>query len=164
VINVTYNTVLALVTAAAASVLAPPATSATPKSISFTASYAGTAVVQVTDQVADISASGKGTGTLIGKSSISGKGTADASVQPCAPFTGPGTMTGPTGTKLVFTVANGSQGCGDEQGQVFSLSGKANVTNGTGKLKKTHGTLRFTGFYDRGQGIFTVKFKGTLTI
>jgi hypothetical protein len=164
VIEVTFKTGLVLVTAAAVSVLAPAATSATPKKLSFTASYAGTAVVQVTDQVADISATGKGTGTIIGAGTIAGKGTADASVQPCAPFTGPGTMTGPSGTKLVFTVTNGSQGCGDEQGQVFSLSGKANVTNGTGKLKKAHGTLRFTGVYDRGQGTFTVKFKGTLSL
>src|SRR5262249_37827111 len=136
VIEVTIKTGLVLVAAAAASVLAPAATSATPKSIAFTASYAGTAVIQVTDQVADISPNGKGTGTIIGAGTISGKGTGDASQQPCAPFTGPGTMTGPSGTKLVFTVAAGSQGCGDEQGQVFSLSGKANVMTGTGKLKK----------------------------
>ena len=158
------KTGLALVTAAAASVLAPAATSATPKSIAFTASYTGTAVVQVNDQIADISATGKGTGTIIGAASITGKGTADASVQPCAPFTGPGTMIGPKGTKLVFTVAAGSQGCGDEQGQVFSLSGKANVTSGTGKLKNAHGALKFTGVYDRGQGTFSVKFKGTLKV
>ena len=132
------------------------------KTVAFTGTYTGSATVQVNDQVADISANGKGTGTLIGSSSISGKGTGDASQQPCAPFTGPGTIVGPGG-KIAFTVVSGSQGCGDEQGQVFSLSGKANVTSATGKLAKAKGTLKFTGVYDRGAGTFSVKFKGTLT-
>lgn len=152
-----------LATGAAALAVAGAGNAVTPKKIAFTATYSGTATVQVTDQVADISASGKGSGTLIGSSSISGKGTGDASQQPCAPFTGPGTMVAGA-TKLAFTVVSGSQGCGDEQGQVFSLSGKANVTKATGKLAKAKGTLRFTGVYDRGQGTFSVKFKGTLTI
>jgi hypothetical protein len=148
----------------AALVLVPAGTAAKSKTLPFTASYAGTAVVQVNDQVADISANGNGSGTMLGSSSISGTGTADTSVQPCAPFTGPGTMTGANGTKLSFTVVSGSQGCGDDQGQVFSLTGKANVTKGAGKLAKARGTLKFTGVYDRGQGTFSVKFKGTLTV
>jgi hypothetical protein len=153
-----------LATGAAALAVAGVGSAVTPKkTVAFSATYAGTATVQVTDQVADISASGKGTGTLIGSSSITGKGTGDASQQPCAPFTGPGTMVG-SGGKLAFTVVSGSQGCGDEQGQVFSISGKANVTSATGKLKKAKGQLKFTGVYDRGQGTFSVKFKGTLTI
>src|SRR4051812_32799496 len=88
---------------------------ATPKHkiVAFTATYSGTATVQVTDQVANISASGKGTGTLIGSSSINGTGTGDASQQPCAPFTGPGTMVAGA-TKVAFSVVSGSQGCGDE--------------------------------------------------
>jgi len=73
-------------------------------------------------------------------------------------------MSGTAGSKLSFTVVPGSQGCGDEQGQVFSVVGKANVTKGTGKLAKAHGLLKFTGVYDRGAGTFTVKFKGTLSM
>ena len=73
----------------------------------------------------------------------------------------PGTIVGPGG-KIAFTVVSGSKGCGDEQGQVFSLSGLANVTSATGKLAKAKGTLRFTGVYDSGAGTFSVKFKGTL--
>ena len=153
-----------LVTGAAALLVAGAGNAVVPKkTVVFAATYAGTATVAVNDQIADISASGSGTGTLIGRSSISGKGTGDASAQPCVPFTGPGTMTG-AGTKLVFSVVSVSQGCGDEQGQVFSLSGKAKVTSATGKLAKAKGTLKFTGVYDRGQGTFSVKFKGTLTI
>jgi hypothetical protein len=154
---------LVLVTAFAAMVLAPTGTAATAKKLAFTASYSGTAVAQVTDQTAALSANGTGTGTKIGASKITGTGSANTSVQPCAPFTGPGSMTASNGTKLAFTVVNGSQGCGDEQGEVFSLSGKANVTSGTGKLAKAKGTLKFTGVYDRNAGTFAVKFTGTLT-
>src|SRR6266542_5121816 len=99
-----------------------------------------------------------GTGTLVGASKISGAGTGDSSVQPCVPFSGPGSLVGAR-SKLVFTVISGSQGCGDEAGQVFSVSGKAKVTKGTGKLLKATGTLKFTGIYDRGAGTFSVKFK-----
>lgn len=155
---------IATVLAAAVSVIA--ATASAPASIAkivpFTASYAGTAVVQVTDAVADISATGTGKGTLLGPSKISGKGKGDAAAQPCVPFTGPGSMVAANGTKLFFTVITGSQGCGDETGQIFSVVGKAKITKGTGKLAKVRGTLKFTGVYDRGQGTFSIKFKGSL--
>jgi len=145
-----------------AGLLVSSATAVTPtKTIAFTASYSGTADVKMTDSIADIAANGSGTGTLLGSSKLAGTGKGDSSVQPCVPFSGPGTLTG-VGTKLSFTVVSGSQGCGDEQGQVFSIAGKAKVTSATGKLKKATGTLKFSGLYDRGAGTFTVKFKGTL--
>jgi hypothetical protein len=135
------------------------------KIVPFTAQYAGTAVVKVTDNVADIAATGTGTGTLIGKSKITGKGTGDTTQQPCVPFTGPGTMAATIGTtKLLFKVAPGSTGCGDEDGQVFSITGRATVVKGTGKLAKAKGSLKLTGVYDRGKGTFAVKFTGKLTI
>lgn len=133
------------------------------KVVVFTATYSGTATVTVTDQVANIRAAGTGKGTPIGAGKITGVGTGDASAQPCVPFTGPGTMTGPRKTKLMFKVIAGSTGCGDEAGQVFSISGKAAIVKGTGVLAKIRGTLKFTGVYDRGAGTFTVKFKGKLT-
>lgn len=138
-------------------------TSLKPKPVPFTAKYSGTASAQVTDQVADISATGKGTGTILGAATITGQGKGDASAQPCVPFTGPGSMVGTKGTKLLFTVIAGSQGCGDEGGHVFSVSGKAKVTGGSGKFAKARGTLKFTGVFDRDQGTFSVKFTGTLT-
>jgi hypothetical protein len=155
---------LGLAATLAAALLAPAGAATKPKKVAFSATYSGTATVQVTDQVAAISANGSGKGTMLGTSSITGKGTADASQQPCAPFTGPGTMIAANGTKLAFTVVSGSQGCGDEQGQVFSLSGKANVTSGSGALKKAKGLLKFSGVYDRGQGTFSVKFSGILAV
>lgn len=157
-------TSLAVAGAAAAMALAPSGAATTPKIVAFTGTYSGTAVVQVTDSVAAITANGKGTGTLLGAGSIAGNGKGDSSQQPCVPFSGPGTITGIKGTKLVFTVANGAQGCGDEQGQVFSISGKAIVSKGAGTLLKAHGTLKFTGVYDKGAGTFSVKFKGSLTV
>jgi hypothetical protein len=151
------------VVATSVAVATAGATTPKPKTVAFSASYSGTAAAQVTDNIADITATGSGTGTLLGASKITGAGKGDSSVQPCVPFTGPGSMTGPGG-KLGFTVVSGSSGCGDEQGQVFSISGKAKVTTATGKLKKAKGTLKFTGVYDRNAGTFTVKFKGTLTL
>jgi len=149
---------LALVVAGGA--LAAGATSA--KVIAFTGKYAGTAVVNRTDDVADISATGTGSGTLIGAGKITGKGTGDTSQQPCVPFGGTGTLTGPGGT-IAYKVLTASKGCGDEAGQVFSVVGKASVLKATGKLAKAKGTLKFTGTYDRGAGTFSVKFAGSLT-
>jgi hypothetical protein len=139
-------------------------TTAQTKTVLFTAKYAGAAVVKVTDNVADISATGAGTGTIIRGSKILGKGTGDASQQPCVPFTGTGTMYAPNGTKILFKVVPGSTGCGDESGNTFSITGRAVVTKGTGKLKGAKGSLKLTGLYDRGQGTFSVKFSGKLTL
>ena len=132
------------------------------KRIPFTAKYAGKAVVKVTDNVADISAAGPGKASIIGAGKVSGKGKGDASARPCVPFTGLGTMTGRAG-KLTFKVTSPSSGCGDEAGEVFSISGRATVVKGTGKLARAKGSLKLTGVYDRGKGTFSVKFTGTLT-
>jgi len=133
------------------------------KIVPFTAKYAGTATVKITDGVADIAATGPGVGPLIGKGKITGKGKGDTTQQPCVPFTGPGVMTGTKGN-LSFTVLPGSSGCGDEEGNVFSVSGRAKVLKGTKAFKRAKGTLKFTGVYDRGQGTFSIKFTGKLTI
>jgi hypothetical protein len=144
-----------------AALAAGSATAGSAKIVPFAAKYSGTATVTVTDGIADISATGTGKATLIGAGKVTGVGKGDASVQPCVPFTGPGTMTGTAG-KLLFKVIGGSTACGDEEGNVFSISGKVAVVKGTGKLVKTKGTLKFTGIYDRGAGTFTVKFSGKL--
>jgi hypothetical protein len=129
--------------------------------VAFTASYSGNATVNVVDNVANISASGTGTALRLGAGKITGTGKGDSSQRPCVPFTGPGSMVGAKGS-ISFAVISGSQGCGDEEGQVFALSGKAKVTKATGALAKATGTLKFSGTYDRGAGTFTVKFKGSL--
>lgn len=132
--------------------------------VPFTAKYAGKATVKVTNNIADISATGTGTATIIGASTVTGKGKGDASRQPCVPFTGTGAMTASSGsTALSFAVVPGSTGCGDESGNVFSIIGRAKVTGGTGSLAKASGTLKITGVYDRGAGTFSIKFTGNLT-
>ncbi len=148
---------------AALALTAGTATGASGKIVVFAASYSGTATVSVTDTVASISATGTGKATSLGAGKITGVGKGDTSAQPCVPFTGPGTMTGTGKNKLTFKVVDGSTGCGDEAGQVFSISGKASVVKGSGTLAKARGTLKFSGVYDRGAGTFTVKFKGKLT-
>lgn len=134
------------------------------KIVTFKAKYAGTAVVKVTDDVADISATGPGLGTLIGKSKVTGKGQGDASQQPCVPFTGTGLMSNTKGTTIKFQVQPSSSGCGDEEGNVFSISGRAKVLGGTKLYKKATGTLKLTGVYDRGAGTFSITFTGKLTV
>jgi hypothetical protein len=152
---------------AATALIAAAATQAAgSKTVVFNAKYAGKAVVKVTDNVADISATGTGTGPaalLLTKSTIAGKGVGDASVRPCTPFTGTGTIASGK-TILYFKVLPGSAGCGSEEGDVFSFTGRAQILKGTLKLAKAKGTLKFTGVYDRGAGTFSAKFAGTLTV
>jgi hypothetical protein len=144
----------------AASALASTTREAT--TIAFTAKYAGTAVTKVTDSVVAISATGAGKGTIIGAGKLTGTGTGDSSQQPCVPFGGTGKLTGVSATTILFKVVSTSKGCGDEEGQTFSLSGKATVVKATGKLAKAKGTLKFSGVYDRSAGTFSVKFTGSL--
>jgi hypothetical protein len=154
---------VSLVAAAVAALVAAAAASALPAKIPFTASYSGQASTKVDGSLATISATGTGKGTLIGAGKLTGGGTGDSSQQPCVPFGGTGKLTGVAGTTISFKVAQTAQGCGDEGGHVFSLTGYATVLKATGKLAKAKGTLKFTGVYDRDGGTFSVKFTGTLT-
>jgi hypothetical protein len=153
----------ALVTLAVAALASAAAASALPStSVPFTAKYSGQASTKVDGNTANISATGTGIGTLIGKGTLTGTGTGDSSQQPCVPFGGLGKLTGVASTTVTFKVITSSQGCGDEGGHVFTLKGTATVLKATGKLAKAKGTLRFTGLYDRDGGTFSVKFTGTL--
>ncbi len=146
-----------------AGVAAATSSAVTATALPFTAKFAGIAVVRVDGDVANITANGSGKGTLLGTSKMSGKGTGDSSAQPCVPFIGTGTIVGAANTKLLFKVVTGSNGCGDEAGQVFSINARATVIRGFGKLANVRGKLKITGVYDRGKGTFAVKFAGTLT-
>lgn len=148
---------LAVAAVAAASALAG-------STVAFVGTYSGKATTKVTGQTVAISAHGTGKGTLVGASKLSGQGKGDASNPPCVPFSGPGTISGARG-KLTFSVQPTSRGCAaqDDQKQV-SVSGKLKVAGGSGKFAKAHGTLKFTGQYNRGTGAFTVKLTGALTL
>ena len=134
------------------------------KTTAFTATYSGKATVKISGSRADIAADATGSGTVVGKSKLSGKGVGN-NVEPCPLFGGPGTITVAGGAKLNFVItASGGSACTDEEGQTFSLLGRATIKGGTGKYAKAKGTFKFTGAYDRGNGLFTVKLRGTLTV
>lgn len=132
--------------------------------VQFKASYAGTATTQVNGNQITYSAKGTGTGTLVKSSKIRGTGTGDKSNPPCAPFSGPGSITSKAGT-LKMKVLPSSKGCAaSEQDQDHvSLSGTAKVTGGTLKFKRARGSIHFSGKFTRSTGKFTVKFIGPLT-
>ena len=129
----------------------------------FKGSYSGTATEKVDGQTVTAVAKGKGTGTLLGKGSISGTVVANTANPPCGPFSGPGVIAGVKG-KLKVRVLPSSRGCaaGQDDQNNISLSGNATVKGGTGKFLKARGTLHFSGHYDRSTGAFTVKLTGTL--
>jgi hypothetical protein len=148
-------------TAAATLALVTAAALAATKPIAFVGTFKGTATTTQTDTTVAISANGTGTGTLIGATKITGKGTGDSSQRPCIPFTGTGSMKGAKGT-IIFKVLPSSMSCGDDAGQLFTFTGKAQILKATGTLLKRKGTLKLTGTYDRESGAFTAKFKGSL--
>jgi hypothetical protein len=131
--------------------------------VAFRANFHGKAVVQITGSRADIvSARASGRGVPIGKATLFGKGAGNNS-DPCPLFGGPATITTKNG-KLKFVVApTGGSACTDEQGQDFSLSGRAKFKGGTGRYARAKGSFRFSGSYTRSTGAFSVRFVGTLT-
>jgi hypothetical protein len=150
---------------AALAIAAIAAGGAVGKSTKFTATFSGTVTEKVNDQVITASTKGSGKATVLGKSTIVGVVTATTTPgQPCAPFNGPGTISG-TGGKLKVNVLPTSRGCGasEDEPDNISVSGFVKVNGGTNKYKKAKGTLHFTGHYDRSSGAFNVKLTGTLS-
>lgn len=153
--------VLVAVTAVIAVLAAGAAFAAS--TVAFKGTYAGTVTEKVVGQDVSALAVGNGTGTVIGKGKLAGTVKATTANPPCSPISGPGTISGAAG-KLKLTVTPTSHGCAaseDDQNSI-SVSGVAKVVGGTLKFKKAHGTLRFSGHYDRGTGAFNVKLTGTL--
>ena len=64
------------------------------KVVAFSGHYRGNASLLINNGAVTISSvTGKGTGTLVGASTVTGKGAASSSAQ-CDPFTGTGSITG----------------------------------------------------------------------
>ena len=158
-----FRYVSVLAAAAVAAIAVGSALAATAKPTPFKAAFTGKAVVKVNGQAADITATGTGLATLLGRSTLAAKGAGTQS-DPCPLFGGLATMAGKTG-KINFKIppAAGS-GCTDEQGNTFALVGRATITGGTLKYKKAKGTFKFTGTFDKGTGNYSVKFTGLLTL
>jgi hypothetical protein len=150
--------------AAAAAVMVGSAFAGATRSVPFRASFIGNAVVKVTGSHADItSAKAVGTGVPIGKATLLGKGAGNSS-DPCPLFGGPATITTKTG-KIKFTIRpTGGVACTDEEAQMFTLSGRATITGGTGKYARAKGSFKLAGTYNRRSGRFSVKFVGTMTL
>lgn len=132
-------------------------------SAALVASYTGTVTEKVNGPSVTALPRGKGTGTLIGKSTLTGVVAATTANPPCSPLNGPGTLTSARG-KLKLKLITGSRGCaaGEDDRDSISFSGTAKVTGGTGKFLRAKGTLRFSGHYDRANGEFNVKLRGTV--
>jgi hypothetical protein len=137
--------------------------SALGSSSALVASYSGKVTEKVNGQSVVATPLGKGTGTVIGKSTLTGLVTATTANPPCSPLNGPGTLTSAKG-KLKLKLLTGSRGCaaGEDDTDNISFSGTAKVIGGTGKFHAAKGTLRFNGHYDRGNGAFNVKLRGTV--
>jgi hypothetical protein len=157
-----FRFAVVLAAAAAAALTAGSALSVT-KPVPFKASIAGKAVVNITGDSATISATGAGVATPLGKVKMTAAGAGSQS-DPCPLFGGTAVLTSPTGT-LKFKVPPASgKGCTDEQGTTFALIGRATIAGGTKKYAKAKGSFKFTGTFDKGTGLYSVKFTGLLTL
>jgi plastocyanin len=136
-----------------------------PKTVAFTGSYAGQVTEKVDGSNVTALTNGTGTGTVIGKGTLTGTVTATTANPPCSPLAGTGTITGAKGT-LKVTVGSTSRGCAaSETDQThITVSGTVNVTGGTLLFNKAKGSIHFSGAYDRTSGAFDIKLTGKLVV
>jgi hypothetical protein len=135
-----------------------------PKTVIFKGTYAGHVTEKVDGANVTAVTLGTGTGTVVGKGTVTGTVTATTANPPCSPLAGAGFITGPKG-KLKVAVLSTSRGCAasaDDQNDV-TVSGNAKVAGGTAKFKKAKGSLHFSGTYDRSSGEFQIKLTGRFT-
>ena len=151
---------IGLVAAAGTALAATPK----PKTVVFKGTYAGHVTEKVDGQNVTASTLGNGTGTAVGKGTVTGIVTATTANPPCSPLAGTGFITGPKG-KLKMTVLPTSRGCAasQEDQNNITVSGNAKVAGGTAMFKKAKGAIHFSGSYDRGTGNFQIKLTGKFT-
>jgi heat shock protein HslJ len=150
--------------------LASPATAA--PAVHFSGKYSGNASLLIDNGAVTIkSVKGKGTGTLVGASSILGHGSASASGQ-CNPFTGTGSIAGSGARISLAVVKSSSSGCSSgESGPVtVTFQGVAMATGGSGRASGAKGSLKFTGSLKLAgtsgaqNGSYKVTLTGNLTV
>jgi hypothetical protein len=142
------------------------------KVVTFSGHYKGDASLLINNGAVTISSvTGQGSGTLVGTSKISGKGSSSSSAQ-CDPFTGTGSITGAAAKLNLRVVESKSSGCSSgESGPVtVSFTGLAVVTGGAGKASGLGGNLKFNGTLKLGgtsgsqNGSYTVALSGKLAV
>jgi len=142
------------------------------KQVAFSGHYTGLASLLINNGAVTISSvKGKGSATLVGASSLGGKGSASASAQ-CDPFGGLGSISGAKGKIDISVASSTSRGCSSgESGPVtVSFHGIAKATGGTGDAAGAAGSLKFSGTLKLGgtsghqSGSFSATLTGKLTI
>ena len=145
------------------------------KRIAFKGSYSGNiAMLWNSSSVTATSVTGKGTGTLLGASKVSGKGSGNATAT-CNPFSGTGTLSG-GGSVIRFRVVSSAsqQACaaGQSAPTTVALKGIATVIGGTGKYAGATGKLAISGSFSiqsttagtSESDAFTATLHGSLTV
>ena len=168
-------------TGVASGVLAPAAHAASVShavkvtKVTFKGTYKGTiAMLWDANTVSATSVKGTGTGTLLGRSSVVGKGTASTS-STCDPLWGSGSITG-GGSKLLLKVVSSSatKACAAAESAptTVTVTGVAKITGGVGKYKGASGTLKIKGSFQiqsntagsHETDTFTATLSGVITI
>ena len=150
------------------------------KKVKFVGTYKGTIGLLMVgtaggtaNSVKVTSVKGTGTGTLLGRGTVTGTGSAPAGAQ-TDPLTGKGVLSG-SGSKLLVTVVTTKSygtAAAESTPTSVSVSGTAKVTSGTGKYKGVSGNLTFKGSFSvksnsagsSESDAFTATLSGTLTI
>ena len=148
--------IVTFVAAAAISPLAPAAGNHV-----FKATYTGHGSGQVGNGRASGRGSAKGSGNVIGKSTLSGSGAGTLTSATCISFDGKAVLKGGAGSLKLATHA--AQACVSTNGGSAPFSGRARVTGGTAKFAGATGTLTFHGTYDAASRKLTISFKGLIS-
>jgi hypothetical protein len=146
----------AIVTAATLSPLAPAAGSHV-----FKATFNGYGSGQIVNGQASGRGSAKGSGNVLGKSTLSGSGAGRLTSASCVTFDGKAVLKGSAGSLKLAT--HGARACVSTTAGSAAFSGRARVIGGTAKFAGASGTLSFHGTYDEATRRLTISFKGRIS-
>jgi len=149
--------IAALAAVAAAATLAPVALPA--RSHDFRATYTGSGAGQLAGTHASGSATARGRGNVLGRSTLSGAAAGILKSPTCLSFDGNAVLKGSAGS--IKLVARAAQACIPAGGSgKVGFSGSARVTGGTKKFSHAGGRLTFHGVYDQQFAKVTISFTG----
>ena len=139
----------------------PPA-AVTARSHVFRATFSGSGAGQLSGTHASGSARAKGSGNVLGSSTLSGAGAGVLESPACLSFDGNAVLRGRAGKILLVTRA--AQACVPTTGAGdVGFSGSARVTGGTNKFAHARGRLTFSGVYSPQARTVTISFKGRVS-